>query len=107
MSTSLSCDWERRRRNQYESINIVIWNLESGYIKAVLRDPKLTTKSLEERAVEKVIIFLHEMLFVKNTEKSAGVQYTLVTCHADGYIRLWDINDNRMVGEVFFVLMVV
>jgi WD40 repeat protein len=33
---------------------IVIWNLESGYIKSTLRDPFLEIRSKDEKVVEKV-----------------------------------------------------
>jgi WD40 repeat protein len=39
---------------------IVIWNLETGYIKSVLREPELALRSPEDVAIEKVPHFLKD-----------------------------------------------
>ncbi|KAJ3398423.1 WD40 repeat domain 95, partial [Chytridiales sp. JEL 0842] len=74
---------------------IVIWNLESGYIKLTLREPFLELRSKEEKVVEK-ILFLH------NAEKAASRWYKapLISCHADGFLRFWDVHDGELAYEL-------
>ncbi|KAI9352022.1 WD40-repeat-containing domain protein [Obelidium mucronatum] len=74
---------------------IVIWNLESGYIKLTLREPFLDLRSKEEKVVEKI-------LFLQNPEKmsSRWHKIPLISCHADGYLRFWDIYEGCMVYEM-------
>ncbi|KAJ3083935.1 WD repeat-containing protein 49, partial [Rhizoclosmatium hyalinum] len=74
---------------------IVVWNLESGYIKLTLREPFLDLRSKEEKVVEKV-------LFLQNPEKmtSRWHKIPLISCHADGYLRFWDIYEGCMVYEM-------
>ncbi|KAI8902061.1 WD40-repeat-containing domain protein [Globomyces pollinis-pini] len=71
---------------------IVIWNLESGFIKSVLRDPLWEQRSREERAVEKIIF-----VKVPNTEET--VLAPLFSCYADGCLRIWDVQHNRLLAE--------
>ncbi|KAJ3204740.1 WD40 repeat domain 95 [Entophlyctis luteolus] len=79
---------------------IVVWNLESGYIKLTLREPFLELRSKEEKVVEKSLDF--EILFLQNPEKmgSRWHKIPLISCHADGYLRFWDIYDGIMVYEM-------
>ncbi|KAJ3065105.1 WD40 repeat domain 95 [Podochytrium sp. JEL0797] len=74
---------------------IVIWNLESGYIKLTLREPFLDLRSKEEKVVEKI-------LFLQNPERmsSRWHKIPLISCHADGYLRFWDIYEGCMVYEM-------
>ncbi|KAJ3350998.1 hypothetical protein HDU83_009315 [Entophlyctis luteolus] len=75
---------------------IVVWNLESGYIKLTLREPFLELRSKEEKVVEKVSSFCiptiwaksldFEILFLQNPEKMGS--------------RFWDIYDGIMVYEM-------
>ncbi|KAJ3094874.1 nucleoside diphosphate kinase, partial [Physocladia obscura] len=73
---------------------IVVWNLESGYIKLTLREPFLELRSKEEKVVEKI-------LFLQNPERMASRWHKipLLSCHADGYLRFWDIYEGCMVYE--------
>ncbi|KAI8827856.1 WD40-repeat-containing domain protein [Chytriomyces cf. hyalinus JEL632] len=74
---------------------IVVWNLESGYIKLTLREPFLDLRSKEEKVVEKI-------LFIQNPEQMSQRfhRIPLVSCHSDGYLRFWDINEGCMVYEM-------
>eukprot|EP00842_Homolaphlyctis_polyrhiza_P005998 jgi/Hompol1/639/HPOL_002560-RA len=73
---------------------IVIWNLESGYIKMSMREPFLELRSKEEKPVEKI-------LFVYNPDRpsSRTAHIPLLSCHADGCIRIWDVFDGVMMNE--------
>ncbi|KAJ3105690.1 WD40 repeat domain 95 [Phlyctochytrium planicorne] len=74
---------------------IVVWNLESGYIKTTMREPFLELRSKEEKVVEKI-------LFLQNSErlKTRWYKVPLVSCHADGHLRFWDVYDGVMVYEL-------
>ena len=69
---------------------IVVWNLEGGTIRFALRDPFINMRHQEEKPVEKVL-FMKE----KGTEK-----LYLVSCHADGCVRFWDMNTGLIENEV-------
>ncbi|KAJ3325129.1 WD repeat-containing protein 49 [Boothiomyces sp. JEL0866] len=71
---------------------IVIWNLESGSMRSVLRDPLWELRSREERSVEKII-------FIEQPDKPLGDQTPLFTCYADGCLRIWDIRENKLLME--------
>ncbi|KAJ3276764.1 WD40 repeat domain 95 [Terramyces sp. JEL0728] len=71
---------------------IVIWNLESGSMKSVLRDPLWELRSREERAVEK-------MSFIEHPGRQLGDHTPLFTCYADGCLRIWNIHDNKLIME--------
>nr|KAJ3422048.1 WD repeat-containing protein 49 [Polyrhizophydium stewartii] len=73
---------------------IVIWNLESGYIKLAMREPFLDLRSKEEKPVEKIV-------FIYNPERpnSRAARIPLLSCHADGCIRVWDTIDGVMINE--------
>ncbi|KAI8929846.1 WD40-repeat-containing domain protein [Entophlyctis helioformis] len=73
---------------------IVIWNLESGYIKLSMREPFLDLRSKEEKPVEKIV-------FVYNADRPnvRASQIPLLSCHADGCVRVWDIFDGVMINE--------
>jgi WD40 repeat protein len=75
---------------------IIIWNLESGYIKFVLREPNWELRSKEDRSVEKV-------LFVNNGVKLQGGICPLFSCHSDGSLHLWHPFDGKMLGMNFEV----
>ncbi|KAI9325972.1 WD40-repeat-containing domain protein [Zopfochytrium polystomum] len=74
---------------------IVVWNLESGYIKTVLREPFLDLRSKEEKVVEKI-------LFLQNPDRmnQRWHKIPLISCHADGFLRFWDVYDGSMVFEL-------
>jgi WD40 repeat protein len=81
---------------------IVIWNFESGHVKATLRDPCVHMQSPEQRAVERLQFFRRPPVHsTKNLDKNAvsGVM-PLVSAHADGFIRFWDIDSASMLLEV-------
>jgi WD repeat-containing protein 49 len=73
--------------------SIIIWNLESGYIKFVLREPELIIRPEEEKAVEKVY-------FVNTGPKLDGNVPPLISCHADGHLRIWNVIEGKMIHEV-------
>ncbi|TPX58932.1 hypothetical protein SpCBS45565_g07880 [Spizellomyces sp. 'palustris'] len=72
---------------------IVIWSLESGYIKLTLSEPFLELRSKEEKAIEKVL-FLHPL------ERKAKRTRPLASCHADGCLRFWDTYEGTMLYEM-------
>jgi WD40 repeat protein len=69
---------------------IVVWNLEAGNIRFALREPFIHLRHQEEKPVEKV-------LFMK--EPGSDKMY-LLSCHADGCIRFWDMSSGVMENEV-------
>lgn len=73
---------------------IVVWNLESGHIKMVLREPFLDLRSKEEKVVEK-------LLFLQNQERMnlRWHKVPLISCHADGFLRFWDVYEGSMIYE--------
>ncbi|KAI9204974.1 WD40-repeat-containing domain protein [Polychytrium aggregatum] len=73
---------------------IVVWNLESGYIKVVMREPFLELRSTEERAVEKI------MFLVNLDDESEKSKAPLVSCHSDGCLRFWDALEGKMICEM-------
>ncbi|KAJ3193189.1 WD40 repeat domain 95 [Irineochytrium annulatum] len=74
---------------------IVVWNLESGYIKSTMRERFLDLRSKEEKVVEKI-------LFLQNSEKMNTRWYKvpLISCHADGHLRFWDVYEGTLVYEL-------
>ena len=70
-------------------LNAVIWNLESGYIKAVLKEPLLDLRTKQEKPVEKVLFL-----------PAIGKNTPLLSCHADGCLRVWDVSQSKMMAEV-------
>ncbi|KAH6585718.1 hypothetical protein BASA50_001053 [Batrachochytrium salamandrivorans] len=73
---------------------IVIWNLESGHIKHSMKDPFLDLRSKEERPVEK-LIFVYQL----NRSLSRATRPPLLSCHADGCVRVWDVFDGTLMNE--------
>jgi WD40 repeat protein len=69
---------------------IVVWNLEAGIIRFTLREPFLSLKRQEEKPVEKVLFYKD-----RKTKKLA-----LLTCHADGVLRFWDLLNAKLLNEV-------
>ena len=69
---------------------ILLWNLEGGSIRFALRDPFLSFRKHDERPVEKVI-------FINDPNNG---QLSLVSCHADGSIRFWDVNHPVLLTDV-------
>eukprot|EP00741_Cyanophora_paradoxa_P015874 tig00020909_g15325.t1 len=68
---------------------ILVWNLDSGYMKASLAAPELERIPADERAVE-------QMVFLK----SRGANGVLVSAGADGVLRSWNLRDaNQIVAE--------
>ncbi|KAI9222237.1 WD40-repeat-containing domain protein [Blastocladiella britannica] len=104
---------------------IVAWNLESGTWRCRLKDPFLEYKSLESKAVE-ALHFIYDRTNTPSngnsgsggvgtslslsgnggggattgTEYSRGHRFPLVSAHADGHVRMWDVYDVKMVGEM-------
>ncbi|KAI8911806.1 WD40-repeat-containing domain protein [Gorgonomyces haynaldii] len=74
--------------------SIIVWNLDSGYFKIYMKEPFLDLRSKEEKAVEKV-------MFVYNTDRevTSTSKIPLFSCHADGCVRVWDVNNGRMMNE--------
>ncbi|KAI8914980.1 WD40-repeat-containing domain protein [Powellomyces hirtus] len=72
---------------------IVIWSLESGYMKMTLSEPFLDLRSKEEKPIEKII-------FLPTTDKRMSRIGPLVSCHADGCLRFWDTYDGTMLYEM-------
>jgi hypothetical protein len=64
--------------------------LEAGIIRFTLREPFLALKMQEERPVEKVLFYKD-----KTTKKLA-----LLTIHADGVLRFWDLINSKLINEV-------
>lgn len=79
--------------------SIILWNLETGYIKSVFREPNWEIRSKEDRSVEKII-------FLNNSEKFPGGACPLVSCHADGYFRIWNAIEGKMLIEHDFQMAV-
>jgi WD40 repeat protein len=88
---------------------IVIWNLDSGHTKHILKEPFLNLRSPEEKAVEKVrltfTVQTHNMnlkvIFAPTPAKSPLETFTpLISCHADGFVRIWNPEVGRMLLEV-------
>ncbi|ORZ37998.1 WD40-repeat-containing domain protein [Catenaria anguillulae PL171] len=76
--------------------SIVVWNLESGTWRCHLADPLLEYKSLESKAVEE-LGFLYDRtldVYPKN------FKFPLLSAHADGYLRIWDVYEATLVHEV-------
>ena len=69
---------------------IVLWNIEAGTIRFSVREPFILLRNQEEKPVEKV-------LFLKDP---VSQQLALVSCHADGTIRFWDLNAGVLLTEV-------
>jgi WD40 repeat protein len=77
---------------------IIVWNLESGYFKCVLRDPYLNIRLKEERPVEKI-------LFVSRQDKKSSYGGLLLfSCHADGTFRIWEPEDGKLIDEVMCIM---
>lgn len=66
--------------------------METGYIKSVFREPNWELRSKEDRSVEKVI-------FLKNGQRLNGGVCPLVSIHADGYFRIWNAMEGKMIVE--------
>ncbi|KAJ3185585.1 WD40 repeat domain 95 [Geranomyces variabilis] len=71
---------------------IVIWSLESGYMKLTLSEPFLDLRSKEEKPIEKII-------FLPTADKRLSRAGPLVSCHADGCLRFWDTYEGLMLYE--------
>lgn len=69
-----------------------MWNFESGYFKASLKEQFLDLRSKEEKPIEKII-------FIYNPEKVHLNKVPLFSAHADGCVRVWDVNDTKMINE--------
>ncbi|KAJ3375003.1 WD repeat-containing protein 49 [Allomyces arbusculus] len=75
---------------------IVAWNIESGTWRANMKDPFLEYKSLECKAVEDI-----RFVYDRTQESYPRTQkFPLVSAHADGFVRIWDVYEGRMVHEV-------
>lgn len=74
--------------------SIAIWNIESGFIKQFMKDPYFDLRSKDERPIED-IIFLPE-----SVKRSKGNGPILLSCHADGNLRLWEAFSGKLVYEV-------
>ncbi|KAI8996010.1 WD40-repeat-containing domain protein [Gaertneriomyces semiglobifer] len=79
---------------------IVVWSLESGYIKHVLREPFLELRSKEEKSVEKVFFLPQTGMTVDGGGTGARKGCWVVSCHADGNVRVWDVGEGTMVYEM-------
>ena len=71
----------------------MLWNLEGGTIRFALRDPFLSFRKHDEKPVEKVV-FIND---------PTSTQLILVSCHADGSIRFWDINTSDLLADVIIL----
>ena len=76
---------------------IIIWHLESGYARARFADPNLEFRGLEERSVE-AIAFLYDE--ERDRDVKAG-SVPLASCHADGYLRFWNVRSGALLYEYF------
>ncbi|KAJ3129013.1 WD40 repeat domain 95 [Nowakowskiella sp. JEL0407] len=73
---------------------IVSWNLESGYIKATMKEPFLDFRGKDEKAIEKLLF-----LFDEKTSKTKNYRAPLVSCHADGHLRYWEPHYGYLLYE--------
>ncbi|KAJ3227462.1 WD40 repeat domain 95 [Clydaea vesicula] len=78
---------------------IVLWNIESGYIKLTLRDPFLDLRARDEKAVEKVLFLIKQDMF-QNYQLSSWPRVPLISSHADGHIRFWEIQEGNLICEL-------
>ena len=69
----------------------VLWNLETGYIKSVFKEANWEVRSKEDRSVEKII-------FLNNCKRTHSIA-PLVSCHSDGFFRLWNAMEGEMIVE--------
>ncbi|KAL7754106.1 hypothetical protein RI367_000086 [Sorochytrium milnesiophthora] len=74
---------------------ICIWNLETGSLKGQMHEPKLYDNDVEERAIE-AVLFLYDTTIASHPR---SYRYPLLSCSADGFLRLWDIYHYRMAVE--------
>ncbi|KAI8818479.1 WD40-repeat-containing domain protein [Fimicolochytrium jonesii] len=72
---------------------IVIWSLESGYMKLTLSEPFLDLRSKEEKSIEKIV-------FMPSLDRRSKKVPVLVSVHADGCLRAWDAGEGGMVFEM-------
>lgn len=79
---------------------IVLWNFETGYIKLTLKDPFLDLRSKEEKAIEKVIFLSKSNADYSDLGKNQWPRIALISSHADGFIRFWEIQTGGMLLEV-------
>ncbi|KAJ3037384.1 WD40 repeat domain 95 [Rhizophlyctis rosea] len=73
---------------------IVVWNLESGHVRLTMREPFLELRSKEEKPVEKILF-----LYTADRSPSRRHKIPLLSCHADGCMRFWDVYDGAMMHE--------
>lgn len=71
---------------------ILIWNMDTGFMKKSMTEPTLELKSREERSVEKV-------LFINRGKRLSGAVYPLLSCHSDGFLRVWNVHQGKMLLE--------
>jgi len=74
---------------------IVIWNLESGFMKLSLVDPLIELRPIDEKSIEK-IKFFHP----SNGKPYSKGKVPLLSCHSDGHIRCWDIQEGTLIYEL-------
>ncbi|KAG4097981.1 WD40-repeat-containing domain protein [Neocallimastix lanati (nom. inval.)] len=74
---------------------IVIWNLESGFMKLSLVDPLIDLRPIDEKSIEK-IKFFHP----SNGKPYSKGKVPLLSCHSDGHIRCWDIQEGTLIYEL-------
>jgi WD40 repeat protein len=75
---------------------IITWNLNSGHLSLIMREPHLDNKQPDEKCVEG-IVFLYNP---NAEEKLEERQVVLASCHGDGFVRFWDTERGIMIYEV-------
>lgn len=84
---------------------IVLWSHDLGHVRGSMEDPILNIRSPEEKAVEKVFFMRHEVALSVIVD---GVPNPpLISCHADGHLRFWNPRTQKMLYEVFVLLIYV
>lgn len=72
---------------------IVIWNMDQSSIKQVLFEPLMRFKAQDEISIESI-------MFLYTSEDHTLQNAQLISTHADGYIRIWDVPGGVMEQEI-------
>lgn len=72
---------------------IVIWNMDQSSIKQVMFDSLIKFKAQDEISIESIAFLYHG-------EERTILGSQLMSCHADGFIRLWDAGTGKLEQEM-------